>query len=108
MNSQRFCLFLHGAARAGAAALVLGPSALFIAMGGCSPEGGGPAGSASGVSSAQAPGSAAQSVIPSAPGASADASVDASADASEAGADSDGLPGTSEGCEDDMVLVAGG
>ena len=102
------------AARAGAALLALGVGGLFIAMGGCSSEqGGGAPGSASGVPAA--PGSASPSALPSANPGAADASADASTDAAasadasaDAAADPDGLPGTSEGCPDDMVLVAGG
>lgn len=103
------------AARAGAAALVAGAAALLVAMGGCNQERSGGADPAAGSASSApvAPGSASPAALATAgaPDAAADAPAsDAAVDAAEgdAAGDSDGLPGTSEGCPDDMVLVAGG
>lgn len=92
----------YWAARAGAATLVIGAGSLLLAMGGCNPEAGGGSGSPAGSASSSIAAADASAE------ASVDAAADAAADATSDAADSDGLPGTSEGCPDDMVLVAGG
>jgi hypothetical protein len=90
-----------------ACALLVLPGALLAAAGGCTTQGGAGSDASPPDASPLATPAAPNPAVDASPGPALalDASVDAPSDAS--GGNSAGLPGTSEGCPDDMVLVAG-